>query len=234
MTQSARPAPQRSHARSNRARILEAARRELSAQPDVSLDEIARAAGVVRRTLYGHFPGRTALLEALGDEASEALSRAIEAARNPADGPEEALARFQLEIWRVGDRYRMLLTLARRDLGDERLDRLMLPATRYATGLLERGQRAGVFHDRLPAPVLASAQAALCLSLMESINAGQWDDDGGEAAVAALIAAGVPPERAAGTVRTVRGTTSGPDSGPGPGSGSGSGSGETETGPAGR
>ena len=61
--------PQRRHARSNRARLLAAARTELSRDPDVSLDEIARAAGVVRRTLYGHFPNREALIDALATES---------------------------------------------------------------------------------------------------------------------------------------------------------------------
>ena len=68
--------PRRSHARSNHARILAAAREELSRDPDASLDEIARAAGVVRRTLYGHFPNRQALLAALAEEAAQAV-RAI-------------------------------------------------------------------------------------------------------------------------------------------------------------
>ncbi len=39
--------PRRSHARSNRVRLLAAAREELGRDPDASLDEIARAAGVV-------------------------------------------------------------------------------------------------------------------------------------------------------------------------------------------
>ena len=57
-------------ARRNRARLIEAARSALSASPPgagapVSLDAIARAAGVGIGTLYRHFPTREALTEAV-------------------------------------------------------------------------------------------------------------------------------------------------------------------------
>ncbi|NEC71302.1 TetR family transcriptional regulator, partial [Streptomyces rochei] len=77
MTKPVAREPQRRNARSNRARILATARRELGRNPDTTLEELARAAGVVRRTLFGHFPGRAALLEALAEEASEALRGAM-------------------------------------------------------------------------------------------------------------------------------------------------------------
>lgn len=142
--------PLRRNSRSNRARILATARQELGRNPDVTLEEIARAAGVVRRTLFGHFPGRAALLEALAEEASETL-RGIAAGVPDTEGaPERALARFVLSIWPVGDRYRLLLALARQDLGTQRVSETLAPARDEATAILERGQRAGVFHDHLP------------------------------------------------------------------------------------
>jgi AcrR family transcriptional regulator len=87
MTVSPPRPPQRSHARSNHARILAAAREELSRDPDASLDEIARAAGVARRTLYGHFPNREALVTALTGEARQSLEEALTAARCRGDAP---------------------------------------------------------------------------------------------------------------------------------------------------
>ena len=74
MTGSPVAQPQRSHARANRARILEVAREELGRNPEASLDEIARAAGVARRTFYGHYPNRKTLIEALAEEAGQALA----------------------------------------------------------------------------------------------------------------------------------------------------------------
>jgi AcrR family transcriptional regulator len=57
--------PLRADAQRNRERLLEAAVRAFSAEgPDVTLDAIAKEAGVGIGTLYRHFPTREALIEA--------------------------------------------------------------------------------------------------------------------------------------------------------------------------
>ncbi|MFF9194129.1 TetR/AcrR family transcriptional regulator [Streptomyces sp. NPDC014779] len=188
--------PQRRNARSNRARILATARQELGRNPDTTLEELARAAGVVRRTLFGHFPGRAALLEALAEEAAEALQGAVAGAAEAREPAERALARFSLVMWPVGDRYRMLLALAQRDLGVERVAEILEPARARATVVVERGQRDGVFHSHLPPAVLSAALEAMALALLEEVNTGALEDDGTRVAVTTLIAAGVPEERA--------------------------------------
>lgn len=203
MTKSVVREPLRRNSRSNRARILATARQELGRNPDVTLEEIARAAGVVRRTLFGHFPGRAALLEALAEEASETLRGIAAGVPDAEEAPERALARFVLSIWPVGDRYRLLLSLARQDLGVQRVSETLAPARDQATAILERGQRAGVFHDHLPAPVLSAALEAVTLSLLESVNTGAWEDDGTRTAVATLVAAGVSDEAATSIVGDV-------------------------------
>ncbi|MFJ8634853.1 TetR family transcriptional regulator [Streptomyces sp. NPDC093568] len=197
--------PLRRNARANRARILATARRELGRNPDVTLEELARAAGVVRRTLFGHFPGREALLEALAEEASESLRSAMADGErfvetHPAD---LAFAGFVFSIWPVGDRYRLLLALARRDLGAERVAEVLAPARARATAILERGQRDGVFHAYLPAEALSAGLEAMTVALLESVNTGVLEDDGNRVAVATLIAAGVPLERARAVVEEV-------------------------------
>lgn len=192
--------PQRSHARSNHARILAAAREVLSRDPDASLDEIARSAGVVRRTLYGHFPNRQALLAALAEEAKQALREAVTAARRDGDDPSTALARMLLSLWAVGDRYRMLIALARRDLGEETFTAALGPSFVAITSILERGQREGAFPDCLPPPVLAQALQAFGVALLES---GHPDPAGEAGAIAMLVAAGTPPAAARTCVRTL-------------------------------
>src|SRR5438132_13269121 len=56
--------PLRADAQRNRDRLLEVAVRALSHDGDVTLDAIAREAGVGIGTLYRHFPTREALVEA--------------------------------------------------------------------------------------------------------------------------------------------------------------------------
>jgi AcrR family transcriptional regulator len=195
--------PLRRNSRSNRARILATAREELGRNPDVTLEELARAAGVVRRTLYGHFPGRAALLEALAEEAAETLRNAVEAGPEPGESAERALAWFVLRMWPVGDRYRMLVALTRRDLGSERFAEVLAPAREAVTGILERGQRDGVFHSHLPPAVQSAGLMALIVALVESVNTGALEDDGHRIATATLIAAGVPEDRASAVVEEV-------------------------------
>ena len=212
MTKPPARVPQRSNARSNRERILATARRELGRNPDITLEEIARASGVVRRTLFGHFPGREALLEALAEEGSQALKSALPAEPEPAEreSADRAFARFVLSMWTVGDRYRLLLALTRRDLGVERVTEILAPARHAAAAILDRGQREGVFHTQLPAAVLSAGLEAMTVALLEEVNTGELEDDGTHVAVAALIAAGVPEKQArdvvdeiAGAARTV-------------------------------
>jgi AcrR family transcriptional regulator len=204
MTVSSPGPPQRSHARSNHARILATAREELSRDPDASLDEIARAAGVVRRTVYGHFPNREALIAALAEEARQSLQEAFVAARRPGDDPPTALARMVLSSLAVGDRYRMLISLGRRHLGEDSIGDALAPARAEATSILERGQQDGSFADHLPAPVLALATESFAVTLLESQASADWTDPAGEAAATAiLIAVGVAPAAARRYVRTV-------------------------------
>ncbi|MDX3642344.1 TetR family transcriptional regulator [Streptomyces sp. MB09-02B] len=205
MTKSVAREPLRRNSRSNRARILATAREELGRNPDVTLEELARAAGVVRRTLFGHFPGRAALLEALAEEAAETLRNTVESGSEPEpeESAERALARFVFRMWPVGDRYRMLLALARRDLGSERVAEVLAPAREAATGILERGQRDGVFHSHLPPAVQSAGLEAMHVALLESVNTGALEDDGHRIATATLIAAGVAETRASAVVEEV-------------------------------
>jgi len=203
VTKPAARVPLRRNSRSNRARILATARRELGQNPDVTLEELARAAGVVRRTLFGHFPGRSALLEALAEEASETFKEVLVDGVRPEEPADRALAYFMLRIWPVGDRYRMLLGLARRDLGAERVTEVLAPAREVVTAILERGQRDGVFHSHLPPAVLSAGLEGMTVALLEDVNTGALEDDGTRTAVATLIAAGVSEKQASAVVEEI-------------------------------
>ncbi|MQY38743.1 hypothetical protein SRB17_67560 [Streptomyces sp. RB17] len=196
--------PQRSDARSNRQRILATARQKLRDDPDASLDSIALAAGIARRTFYGHFANRQALITELTQEAARALQQAFAATRIPGADPLEAMARMALAAWAVGDQYRVLISLGRRHLGEETIRATLAPAREEAIAALRRGQHEGVFANHVPAPVLAQALESLMLALAEENTASTWADPTGEAAVTAfLVAAGVAPQIASRRVRAV-------------------------------
>src|SRR3954471_23210117 len=90
-----------SRADANRRRILDVALAELLRDPDASMDQIARAAGVVRRTVYGHFPSREVLISTLVDGAVEALAAAHAAGREGIDDLAQAVAGSVLAVWEV-------------------------------------------------------------------------------------------------------------------------------------
>jgi AcrR family transcriptional regulator len=84
------PRPYRSSRRrvateQTRARLLKAASAMLSARDGISLDAVAKRAGVTRLTVYNQFGSRRALLEAVFDDLAErgGLHRIRESMTNP-------------------------------------------------------------------------------------------------------------------------------------------------------
>lgn len=74
------------------ARIIEAARDAFLEQgyDAISMDEIARRAGVAKQTVYSHFPGKDALFLAVHERERRQFDRLLEA--RPMERPEEARA----------------------------------------------------------------------------------------------------------------------------------------------
>ncbi|OMI91591.1 TetR family transcriptional regulator [Streptomyces sp. M1013] len=80
------PHHQRADARRNYARILAVAEEEVAAHgAEASLERIARVAGVGSATVRRHFPGRSALLEAVFRERIEALCARAAASADAVD-----------------------------------------------------------------------------------------------------------------------------------------------------
>lgn len=69
--------PARADAQRNRARILEVASAAFAADPEASLNSVAKLAGVGAGTLYRHFPTREDLILAVYAEEIDALSEAV-------------------------------------------------------------------------------------------------------------------------------------------------------------
>ncbi|MFE9359356.1 TetR/AcrR family transcriptional regulator [Streptomyces olivaceoviridis] len=187
-----------SRADANRRRILDVALTELLRDPDASMDQIARAAGVVRRTVYGHFPSREALISTLVDGAVEALADADARAGAHVSDPAETVARSVLALWPVADRYRLLIALAQRTVTVQGIRERLAPLRENKIRLLQRGLDEGVFSSPLPAPALAYVHEQMLFAVMEAVNDGLLaaQEAGRSATVAVLTAAGVPASRA--------------------------------------
>ncbi|MEU8487749.1 TetR/AcrR family transcriptional regulator [Streptomyces sp. NPDC048641] len=182
----------------NRRRILDVALAELLRDPDASMDQIARAAGVVRRTVYGHFPSREALVAALVDDAVTAVEAAQAEGRAGVTDPTEAVARSLLAVWEVADRYRLLVALAQRAVTVEGIRARLAPVRESCAELLQQGLETGEFASPLPPSALAYVHEQVLFGLLEAVNDGliPAEEAGRSAAVTVLTAAGVPASRA--------------------------------------
>lgn len=105
------PPPRRADAQRSIERILDAAVDELARDPDASMTAIARRAGVVRATVYVHFPTREALIDAVTERAIADAAATIEATDPQAGDPAAALARVLAAAWRALGRYHALVAI---------------------------------------------------------------------------------------------------------------------------
>jgi TetR/AcrR family transcriptional regulator, mexCD-oprJ operon repressor len=140
----------RSDADRSVAAILAAALDALAGDPDVSMAEIARRAGVVRATIYVHFPTRESLLDAVMERAVADVACAMTDAEPQRGEPKEALERVLRATWKELGRFHALLAINIGRLSVEELHRRHLPMTTLLVPLIERGQKTGVFRSDLP------------------------------------------------------------------------------------
>jgi AcrR family transcriptional regulator len=142
--------PRRADAERSVTRILDASVDALASDPEASMADIARRAGVVRATIYVHFPTRHALIDAVTRRAIAEIADVIEAAK-PADGaPAEALGRLITTAWRTMGRYHALVSINAATPQPE-LNAKHGPVLASLHPLIERGQREGAFRADVPA-----------------------------------------------------------------------------------
>ncbi len=140
----------RADARRNAERILDATAELLAIDPGVSLEHVAAHAGVSRATLYHHFSGRDALLDALTERSITEVAAAIMSAE-PENGPAaEAMERVLRAAWQVIGRYRGLVIVNPRRLARAELRTRLEPALAPVRTLIRRGRRSGEFDPELP------------------------------------------------------------------------------------
>jgi AcrR family transcriptional regulator len=159
------PRPMRADAQRNYERLLSAAAAAFTEHgaDDVSLEEIARRAGVGIGTLYRHFPTRQALLEAVYREQVEAVRAAAEE-QLQSDAPAEALAAWLRVLVDFSSTKHSLTTalLATMDKDSELLSSCSAVIRGAAEALLARAQEAGA--------VRADVDAKDLIRLVHAVN----------------------------------------------------------------
>ncbi|WP_153450090.1 TetR/AcrR family transcriptional regulator [Streptomyces smaragdinus] len=172
--------------------IVQAAADCLGRNPEASLSEIARAAGVGRVTLYAHFASRAEVVDAAMTRALDRGDEALESVDLTGD-PRLALARYVEAGWHLVDQAQALLAAAQRELTEARIRELHAgPAARVET-LVTRGRAEGVFRTDLPISWLVNVLHTIMHSATEEIRAGRLTSDHAAAQITATVLAAFTP-----------------------------------------
>jgi len=174
----------RADADRSEARILDAAVDALAGQPEASMAEIARRAGVVRATVYVHFPTREALIAAVTERVMSEVVGVIVAAEPERGDPAEALRRVVTEAWRTLGRYHALVAI-NTQLPDAQLRDRHGAVFAALESLIERGQRTGAFRRDVPVAWHLSMLVALIHAASAELRAERLPAEEVEAALVA-------------------------------------------------
>jgi TetR/AcrR family transcriptional repressor of mexCD-oprJ operon len=183
----------RADARRNIAAILDAGEACLAEDPETSMAEIARRAGVGRVTLYGHFASRADLVDAVFGRVVAESRTVLDDIQTDGD-PAEALRRLITSSWQLVHRFRSVLAAAERELSpaavrghhDQHLSRL--------GELIERGRGAGVFRTDVPTAWLVAVGMTLMHAAAGEVTAGRIDEkEAAHAVVESILAACLTP-----------------------------------------
>jgi AcrR family transcriptional regulator len=145
--------PRRRDALANREALLRAAQSVLAANPTASLDVIAQAAGLTRRSVYGHFADRDSLLReviAVGAQRFNAIAEATDES-----DPRVTLARMATRLWREASAVRASANIALDDVHLADTVLALAPLRRRIRDLTRVGVESGSFRADMPAELLA-------------------------------------------------------------------------------
>jgi TetR/AcrR family transcriptional regulator, mexCD-oprJ operon repressor len=187
--QTTAPGPPRRRADAERsiARILDAAVDALASDSEASMAAIARRAGVVRATIYVHFPTREALLDAVTHRAVAEVAQVIEAAEPGRGDAAEALERVVSASWRTLGRYHALVAINTQQHGHAELRERHSSVLASLEPLIERGQADGTLRADVPAAWHLSMLMALVHAASGELGAGRVTEADAEPALVATV-----------------------------------------------
>ena len=177
-----------------RDRILDVALDVLGDNPDAAMGDIASAAGVVRRTVYGHFPSRLDLIQTLTKRAVTEITAILTELNALGAKADATWAAFIARLWPVAHRYRVLLALRRGEYG-QAIHALLGPVDELLADLVKRGQDSDVFAQYLPPGLLSQVAYGVVFAIADSDLPNETL--GARAAtITTLLMLGVPKTRA--------------------------------------
>ena len=158
------------------------------------MGDVASAAGVVRRTVYGHFPSRSDLVLALAGRAVSEIAAVLAEEAPVGKAADEAWADFIASLWPLAHRYRVLVVLRRGEFGED-IHALLGEIERTLADLVQRGQDSGAFGRHLPARVLSQVAWSAVFTIAD--DARSWKEvDVAAVTTTSLLMLGVPESRA--------------------------------------
>jgi AcrR family transcriptional regulator len=166
----------RADAERNTTAIIQAALEALANDPDASMAEIARRAGVVRATVYMHFPTRESLLDSVMEHAVAQVAEATREAEPTQGDPEEALERVLRATWHKLSDFHALLAINTSRLSAKELHRRHQPVMTLFVPLIERGQKDGVFRNDLPVSWHLGMIRAIAHTASAELRSGRIDE----------------------------------------------------------
>ncbi|MBW8087462.1 TetR/AcrR family transcriptional regulator [Streptomyces hygroscopicus subsp. hygroscopicus] len=177
-----------------RDRILDVALDVLGENPDAGMGEIASTAGVVRRTVYDHFPSRLDLVRTLTERAVAEMAAVLTEVNASGAEADAAWVEFIARLWPVAHRYRVLLALRRGEYG-EAIHGLLGPVDERLADLVKRGQDTEVFAQHLPAGILSQVAYGVVFAIADS-DLSNRTLGARAATITSLLMLGVPETRA--------------------------------------
>ncbi|NUR98869.1 MAG: TetR/AcrR family transcriptional regulator, partial [Kribbellaceae bacterium] len=144
-------------------------------------------------TLYGHFPSRAELIDAVFVQAIATGEETLGQVDLTGE-PRAALARLIESSWQLVDQFRSLLIAAEEALPPGRVRELHADPMARVEGLLERGRAEGDFRTDLPTSWLVSVMHNVMHGAAGDILAGRISSaDAAPYITATLLAAFTPP-----------------------------------------
>ena len=177
----------------NRRRIVEAATSLWIDDPEASMDDVALRAGMVRRTLYGHFTSREELVTEVAQCATAFIDQMAWYPEPTAMSAASRLASMIMHLWTYGNQLRQVW--ASTDTTTDGLTEIRNRVTAAITAVVAEGQADGQFIDRLPSTVFSNILASAARALHDAA-ATDPSIDARQVALISLQIVGVNRDRA--------------------------------------